>query len=220
MAEAVLVTGGSGGIGAATCRALAAAGFRPLVGYATGRERALAVAAATGGLAVACDMADDASIDAAVAEAAATTLAGVVLAASPPPASLPFTKVTAEAGLQWRVNVAGPRRLLAGLVKSCFRPRRAGFAVAVLSRAMGVGEAAALSGMADYVVAKHGLLGLMKAAAAEFPWLRSHAVTPGFTETAMLAAFDARFLEQARATTRFATPDEVAAEILALVTAP
>lgn len=212
MAEAVLVTGGSGGIGAATCRALAAAGFLPVVGYASGRDRAEAV----GGLTLACDMADDAAIDAAVARLAAeTTLAGVVLAASPPPALAPFTKVTDELERQWRVNVAGPRRLLAGLVKACFRPRRTGFAVAVLSRAMGL-EGATSPGMADYVIAKHGLLGVVKAAGAEYPWLRTGFVSPGFTETAMLTAFDDRYLDQARAAGRFATPDEVAAEIVAV----
>jgi NAD(P)-dependent dehydrogenase (short-subunit alcohol dehydrogenase family) len=211
MAEAVLVTGGSGGIGAATCRALAEAGYTPVVGYASGRDRAEAV----GAFVLHCDMAEDGSIDAAVARLASeTTLAGVVLAASPPPALLPFTKLTDEAALQWRVNVAGPRRLLAGLVKFCFRPRRAGFAVAVLSRAMGV-EGDASPGMADYVIAKHGLLGVVKAAAAEYPWLRTGFVAPGFTETAMLKAFDERYLEQARAAGRFSTADEVAAEIVA-----
>ncbi|MBI2236374.1 MAG: SDR family NAD(P)-dependent oxidoreductase [Magnetospirillum sp.] len=218
MPEAVLVTGGSGGIGTATCRALAEAGFLPVVGYASGRERALAVAEETQGLALACDMADPAAIDAAIARIATeTTLAGVVLAASPPPALVPFTKITDELERQWRVNVAGPRRLLAGLIKACFRPRRAGVAVAVLTRAMGLDGAETSPGMADYVIAKHGLLGVVKAAGAEYPWLRTGIVAPGFTETAMLTAFDERYLDQARAAGRFATPDEVAAEIVAMV---
>jgi short-subunit dehydrogenase len=51
-----LVTGGSSGIGAATARALAGAGARPLI---AGRDpaRLAAVAAQTGGIALACDLA-------------------------------------------------------------------------------------------------------------------------------------------------------------------
>lgn len=216
MAE-VLVTGGSGGIGAATCRALAAGGYRPIVGYASGRARAEAVAGETGGLALPCDMAEDSSIDAAIGHLAGLDLAGVVLAASPPPLLQPFTKVTGDLERQLRVNVLGPRRLLAGLVKSCFRPRRAGFVVAVLTSAMDP----VVAGMADYVIAKHGLLGVIKAAGAEYPWLRARTISPGFTETPMLKAFDERYLEQARAAAGgFATPPQVAAAILALVDAP
>lgn len=222
MAEAVLVTGGSGAIGAATCEALAAAGWVPVVGYATGEDRATAVAARTGGFALACDMTDDASIDAAVARLAAeSNVAGLVLAASPAPILQPFTKAGGEVlAHQWRVNVVGPQRLLAGLIKSCFRPRRAGSVVAVLSRAMGTDCGPASSGMADYVIAKHGLMGMMKAAAAEYPWLCTDWVAPGFVETPMLDAFDPRYLEQARTLApggRFTTPAEVAAEIVAKV---
>lgn len=221
MDNAILVTGGSGAIGAATCEALAARGFMPVVGYASGRERAEAIAARTGGLALACDMADDISIDSAVARLAAeTVLAGVVLAASPPPNLHPFTKAGGgELERQWRVNVAGPQRLLAALIKSCFRPRRSGVAVAVLTRAMGL-DGTATSGMAEYVVAKYGLLGVIKAVAAEYSWLRTGWVTPGFVETPMLAAFDPRYLEQARATQPFAPPADIAAEIVAKVIGP
>src|ERR1022692_5184939 len=63
-----LVTGGSSGIGAATARALAAAGARPLI---AGRDpgRLQAVARETGGVALAADLAA-ADGPAALAEAA------------------------------------------------------------------------------------------------------------------------------------------------------
>jgi 3-oxoacyl-[acyl-carrier protein] reductase len=53
-----LVTGGSGGIGAAISRALAAAGARVAVGYGRGSERAEAVAGEIGGEAFGANMSD------------------------------------------------------------------------------------------------------------------------------------------------------------------
>jgi 3-oxoacyl-[acyl-carrier protein] reductase len=53
-----LVTGGSGGIGAALCRALAAEGARVAVAYGRGVERAEAVAAEVGGEAFGANMSD------------------------------------------------------------------------------------------------------------------------------------------------------------------
>jgi 3-oxoacyl-[acyl-carrier protein] reductase len=47
--KVAIVTGGSSGIGAATCRLFAAQGARVVVGYNTGRERADAVVADLGG---------------------------------------------------------------------------------------------------------------------------------------------------------------------------
>jgi NAD(P)-dependent dehydrogenase (short-subunit alcohol dehydrogenase family) len=50
-----LVTGGSSGIGAATARALAAAGARPLIA-GRDRRRLVAVAGQTGGIAIEADL--------------------------------------------------------------------------------------------------------------------------------------------------------------------
>jgi 3-oxoacyl-[acyl-carrier protein] reductase len=221
--ESYLVSGGSGGIGAAVCRLLAARGDCPIVGYRSGEAAAHAVAAALGGRVLALDLGDERSIDAAV-EAVATAddssppLAGIVLAASPPPALTPFARIEPdEMHRQWQVNVAGPQRLLAGLVRRSFQKRKRGAVVAVLSAAMGGSGPArpAAKGMGAYVIAKHGLAGLLAAVAAEYPWLRVGSVSPGYTRTRMLDAFDPRFLELQARTQRFLEPEEVAREIVA-----
>ena len=62
----VLVTGGSGGIGAACAREFAAEGAHVFVHCHRGRERAEAVAAEIGGEVVQADLTDEAQVDAAV----------------------------------------------------------------------------------------------------------------------------------------------------------
>jgi short-subunit dehydrogenase len=90
-----LVTGGSSGIGAATARALAGAGARLLI---AGRDpaRLAAVAARTGGIALACDL------------AAPTGPADLAAAAQRAAASLPAAPGTGDpAGIDILVNNAG-----------------------------------------------------------------------------------------------------------------
>lgn len=222
MTESVLVSGGSGGIGTALCRRLADAGLRPVVGYASAADAAEATAAATGGIALPLDLTSATGIVSALDTLTAmqTELAGVVLAASPPPAIAPLFRLPDdEMAKQWSVNVAGALMLLDGAVKRFMRPRKKGWVVGVLSDAMGL-EGTAAKSMGGYIVAKYGLMGLLKVLEAEYPWLNVRTVSPGYTETAMLDVFDGRFLDQMRAAApggRFATPGEVAEEIMVLV---
>jgi len=144
-------------------------------------------------------------------------LAGVVLAGSPPLSLEPFGKITADAmQQQWQVNVLGPQRLLAELVRRCFRKHKQGAVVGVLTRAMGAegGIDGATSGMGAYVIAKHGMAGVLAMLAADYPWLRVRAVKPGYTETRMLDAFDERFLASQREKAPFQTPEQVASLIV------
>jgi 3-oxoacyl-[acyl-carrier protein] reductase len=212
-----LLSGGSGGIGAAVASQLAERGYRPVIGYNRNAEAAGDIARKTGGIPLALDLASPASIEAAVAQLAAedAELAGVLLAGSPPPALHAYGKVPAEEmAQQWQVNVAGPQLLTAGLVRSCFRRAKKGTVVGVLTKAMGENGQGASAGMAAYVIAKHGLAGVLAALAAEFPWLKVRSVRPGYTETPMLGAFDPRFLELQREKAPFQTAEEVASEIL------
>jgi 3-oxoacyl-[acyl-carrier protein] reductase len=131
---------------------------------------------------------------------------------------MPFGKITADdMAAQWLVNVLGPQQLLAELVRRCFRRHKQGAVVGVLTQAMGGGATGiegASSGMGAYVIAKHGLAGVLAMAAADYPWLRVRAVRPGYTETRMLEAFDERFLDLQREKAPFSTPEAVAAMIL------
>lgn len=212
-----LVSGGSGGIGAAVCERLAECGYVPVVAYHSNAAAAAAVAQRCGGSSLALDLNDEVSILAAVAELESLPrLAGAVLAASPPLSLAPFGKITAaEMQRQWQVNVQGPQRLLAELVRRCFRRHKQGSVVGVLTQAMGDGIQGAASGMGAYVIAKHGLAGVLAVLAADYPWLRVRAVKPGYTETRMLAAFDERFLAMQREKAPFQTPAQVASLIVA-----
>ena len=211
-----LVSGGSGGIGAAVCEQLAERGFAPVVAYHRNAAAAEAVAQRCGGISLALDLSDEASILAAVTRLETLpTLAGAVLAGSPPLSPVPFGKITAdEMQQQWQVNVLGPQRLLAELVRRCFRRHKRGAVVGVLTQAMGEGIAGAASGMGAYVIAKHGMAGVLAVLAADYPWLRVRAVKPGYTETRMLEAFDERFLALQRDKAPFQTPAHVASLIV------
>lgn len=220
--EAALISGGAGGIGAALSRRLAAAGYHPLIGFAASKEAAETLAAETGGTALPLDLTDPDQIKNAIVAISdgPFDLAGVVLAASPPPAIEPIFRLPpGELQNQWMVNVAGPYELLSVAVRNLMRPRKKGWVVAVLSDAMGAHGTAAKS-MGGYIVAKYGLLGLMKVLDAEYSWLDVHTVSPGYTETPMLDAFDPRFLDQMRAalpTGEFLSPDSVAVDILSAI---
>jgi NAD(P)-dependent dehydrogenase (short-subunit alcohol dehydrogenase family) len=214
--RAFLVSGGSGGIGAAICELLARRGYVPVVGYHRNAAGAEAIAKRCGGRTLALDLTDPASIVAGASELEASQpLAGVVLAGSPPPALEPFGKITPEEmDLQWRVNVLGPQQLLAELVRRCFRKHKRGSVVGVLTRAMGDAQSPASSGMGAYVIAKHGMAGVLALLAADYPWLRVRSVKPGYTETRMLTAFDERFLAMQREKISFDTPEAVASLII------
>ena len=211
-----LVSGGSGGIGSAVCAALAERGYKPIVGYHQSAATARRIAESCGGVPLELNLRDPRSIEAAVAFVEnAPYLAGVVLAGSPPLSVTPFCKITpAQLQEQLEVNVVGPQLLLAELVRRCFRRQKQGSVVGVLSRAMGDEQSPAASGMGAYVIAKHGMAGMLALLAADYPWLQVRSIKPSYTETRMLEAFDERFLALQRERTPFQTPEAVAALIL------
>lgn len=223
MSEFVVITGATGGIGQCVARQVSVLGYVPVIGHRVHRAiEARLIADTCGGLPIVMDMLNlesiGASVDCLVQDG--RSVAGVVLAASPPPLLAPFGKITvADHTLFWNTNVVGPHCLLAALIRQFFRPRKSGAAVAVLSESMGcvtsgIAARSAMSGMGAYTISKFGLQGLMAQLEAEFAWLTVSCVVPGFTETAMLKAFDERFLDLLRAQQKFSCPEDIATEIV------
>jgi SDR family mycofactocin-dependent oxidoreductase len=234
-APVALVTGAARGIGAATVRALAAAGWAVVasdacsgddspVGYPLATKAELdALCEESGATGVVADVRDQEALDAAVRVAverhggldAAVAVAGVI--AGGPPAWATDEQVWAT---QLDVNLSGVWRLARAAVPALLarpEPRRGRF-VAV-SSAAGV---RGLPQLAAYSAAKHGVVGLVTSMAAE---LGPHGVTanvvcPGSTATAILDASAAVYgladpaeFAQHHLLPRLLDPAEVAAAI-------
>ncbi len=211
-----LVTGGSGGIGAAICRGLAADGFTVLVGYGSSPDAAAEVAASCAGKAEAVhvDVTDPDSVAAAVARAGDLGTLGVLV----------NNAGVALDDLLLRLDAAALDRTLDVNLKGAFHASKA--AIRPMLRARGgrivnvtsivglVGNA----GQTAYAASKAGLVGLTKSLAREVArkGITVNAVAPGYVETAMTAGLD----EDAQAAIRdlapigrAVTPDEVAAAV-------
>jgi 2-hydroxycyclohexanecarboxyl-CoA dehydrogenase len=184
----VIVTGGGGGIGGATCRRFAAEGARVAVfdvKLAAAQAVAEAIGAAGGqAQAFACDITDRASVDAAVAAAdAALGPVAVLVNNAGWDVFRPFTKTEPA---QWEkliaINLTGAlhmhHALLPGMVA-----RRAGRIVNIASDAARVGS----SGEAVYAACKAGLVAFSKTLAREHArhGITVNVVCPGPTETAL-----------------------------------
>ena len=221
-----VVTGASSGIGAATARALSAAGAR--VALLARTPAALAETAATlpgPSLQLPADVSDDAQVAAAIDRVEAgwgvpdlvVTSAGVSW-----PATL--AELTPD---RWRrtldVNLSGTFYVAR---ETGLRMRRAGVTGDIVT----IGSELSVIGMAAYTAycaSKAGVLGLTRALAAELaPGVRVNAVCPGPVDTPMLAAeFEAggdagAAHDETLARVplgRLATAGEVAAAVLYLV---
>jgi NAD(P)-dependent dehydrogenase (short-subunit alcohol dehydrogenase family) len=217
--KVALVTGGATGIGEACARALAGAGASIVI---ADREIALArqVAASIGGQAIETDVSNEDDCRAMVAFAVehfgrldtAVNNAGIGNKDRSRVADLPASS--------WRkvldINLDG----VFFSVKAEIPAIIAGGGGSIINMASIMGAVAVECGSA-YVTAKHGVIGLTKAAALDHAAdnIRVNAVGPGYVDTPMLAdRTDEQRAEIAarHPLNRIATPEDIAAMVLFL----
>jgi len=222
--KGVLVTGGAGGIGSACVRAFAAEGARVAVHYRTSRERAEALAAETGGIALPADLTREDEVDR-LFEQADAALGGLQVCAAVagvwPREDVPVWRLPLE---RWeatlRANLTATFLTARAFLRLVER-RGHGSLVLVGSTAGRFGEA----GHADYAAAKSALqVGLLLSLKNEIvrvaPLARVNAVAPGWTYSPMTRgeldeAFVAR-LSRTMALRKVARAEDVARAVVFL----
>jgi NAD(P)-dependent dehydrogenase (short-subunit alcohol dehydrogenase family) len=180
-----LVTGGGRGIGRAIASALAQAGATVTV---LGRNRATleqAVAAGDAHFIAVADVADQAALNAAIAEAAGRQPIDILVANAGIAESAPFAR--SDAALFRRmmdVDFMGVVHAVQAVLPA-MKDRPSGRIVAIASTAGLKGYAYATA----YSAAKHAVVGLVRSLALELASTRVtvNAVCPGFTDTDLLA---------------------------------
>ncbi len=177
-----VITGGGSGIGAAIAAALVAEGARvTLMGRRLDALQSQVVTLGDAAQAVVCDVCDEASVAAAFAAARARATIDLLVNNAGAVESRPLARTDSAA---WRraldVNLSGAflclQQVLPAMVERGY------------GRVVNVASSAGLKGyafVAAYCAAKHGLIGLTRAAALELArsGVTVNAVCPGYTET-------------------------------------
>ena len=212
--KTALITGASGGIGAAIARALHAQGA--VVALSGTRREALdTLAAELGERAHVCpaDLRDAAAAEGlvAAAEAAAGPLAILVNNAGLTRDMLALRMKDEDWATVLEVDLTAPFRLARAAMKGMLR-RRAGRIISIGSIVGATGN----PGQANYAAAKAGLVGMTKALAQEVAsrGITVNMIAPGFVVTAMTDALDAAQKEKLAGAIplgRLGQPQDVAA---------
>ena len=218
MQKIALVTGGSRGIGAATALALAERGWTVHVNYVQSEDKARAVAARTGGLAVRADVADAQQVEEMFSQTGPVTLlvnnAGIAL-----PGGL-LTDVLPE---QWQrifaVNITGMYHCCRAYIPDMVR-QKAGQIINLASILGTHGGSCEV----PYSATKGAVIALTKALAKELgpSGIRVNAIAPGMIDTDMTAGIgpeDRAALAEDTAMCRIGTPEDVA-NVIALLAEP
>ena len=188
-----LVTGGSGGIGAAVCEVLANEGYYVYIGYSSSREKAEILAEKIGGEPLKIDVSDKESINSAVKNAGEIDL--LVNNAGISEIDL-FTSISAEKSSRiMNVNLVGAMELTRKILPAMIN-RKSGCIINISSMWGEVGASCEV----DYSASKAGLIGFTKALAKEVApsGIRVNCVSPGFIMTEMNSRFSAEDLELIR----------------------
>jgi len=189
--KSIIVTGAGGGIGRATCSVLAAAGARLVVSdvaEAAGRETTEDVKAQGGeAVFVAADLASEEAIAGLVAKTveAYGRLDGAFNNAGVEQRNKPLAELTLA---EWQRAIDIDLTAVFLCVKHQVKAMLETGGGSIVNTASSLGQVG-LAGASEYCAAKHGVIGLTRAAGADYGphGIRVNAVLPGITRTPMIA---------------------------------
>jgi len=210
--KAVILAGGSGGLGASVARAVARQGYKPVIGYLKNQDRANDLAKELNCPAVGGDI-SDASVRHNLVNAATANgeLYGLVVMTGDP-ARVPIETATLDDLLNsMRINFAGPI-LLARDFAAAAGDRDASIVLLSTMQAIGV-----FAGSTTYAAPKAALVHAAKILARQWK-IRVNVVAPrvndaGMDEQNVRSGKYQRFLDQ-QTIPRFGKPDDIARAIL------
>ena len=213
----VLITGGSRGIGAATVRAFAQAGYQVSFFYQSSHEQAQALAQEVGAKAICCDVADAKRVEEVFGEIPAVDI--LINNAAISHTGLISQITEDEWNRLFSVNVGGVYRCVRAALPGMLQ-KQSGCILNVASMWVQVGASCEVG----YSATKGAVIAMTKALAQELgpSGIRVNCVSPGVILTDMCAGYDEETLKELAAQAlvgRNGTPTDVANALLYLAQA-